>query len=65
MSGEGRVKTCSSCNAPIVWLLTKTGGRMPCDAATVGIEDTTYVHGTHISHFATCPNATHHRKRAK
>jgi len=62
---DSRVKTCSSCNAPIVWLLTKNLKHIPCDAASVGIEDTTYVAGTHVSHFATCPNASKHRKKGQ
>lgn len=44
------VKACNSCGADIVWIVTAAGKRMPVDART------------HESHFATCPNAAHHRK---
>ncbi|MCC8049584.1 MAG: hypothetical protein LIP10_02860 [Clostridiales bacterium] len=29
------VKTCRSCGAPIVWIRTRTGRPMPCDAKAV------------------------------
>jgi len=41
--------TCSSCGAPILWVVTQAGKRMPLDPD-----------GT--THFATCPNADEHRK---
>lgn len=41
--------TCSSCRAPIRWIVTEAGRRMP-----VNLDGT--------SHFVTCPNADAHRK---
>jgi hypothetical protein len=43
------IRSCRSCGASIYWILTASGKRMPVDPD-----------GT--SHFATCPNAAHHRK---
>jgi len=40
---------CRSCGAPIFWVTTKTGKKMPVTPAG-------------ISHFADCPNAAQHRK---
>jgi hypothetical protein len=70
---------CRSCDAPIVWALTEKGARMPLDAEPTpagslvlvdGIarrpqigEDVPYLQ--YVSHFATCPNADRHRKRAQ
>jgi hypothetical protein len=42
-------KACRSCTAPIYWIDTKAGKRMP-------------VNPDGSSHFATCPNADAHRK---
>lgn len=42
-------KTCRSCSAPIVWIVTASGKRMPVDPDGV-------------SHFETCPNAAQHRR---
>ena len=44
MKGE-----CVSCKAPIEWVITKAGKRMPVNADGG-------------SHFMTCPNAREHRK---
>jgi len=38
---------------------------MPVDADSVSEGDTVFNSKEHISHFATCPNATKHRKRDK
>lgn len=77
---------CTSCGAPIVWVKTKAGKSMPCDARLVSYKANPrgkkYVvtdQGevvrcdfsfdgppdgmARISHFATCPNASRHRKR--
>lgn len=56
------MKTCRSCEAPIVWLKTATGKAMPVDASSVQPGDTLFVPGLHVSHFATCPDAKEHRK---
>lgn len=48
VSGRG---TCSSCGAAIIWVKTAAGNTMPVDPET------------DESHFATCPNASQHRKR--
>lgn len=44
---------CVSCHAPIFWIVTDGGKRMPVDAES------------HESHFATCPHAAEHRKPRK
>lgn len=69
---------CRSCGAPIRWVvIEKSGKRMPVDSEpsitgniAVSGERASYVtpdaNATpmrHLSHFATCPNATSHRKR--
>lgn len=69
---------CRSCGRPVVWKLTESGKRMPIDPAPVDDGnvvklDDDRVHvlhadespgdaDTYVSHFATCPNATAHRK---
>lgn len=69
---------CSSCGAEIIWCVTVEGKRMPVDRAPstrgnmqlleqgdgpplarVAIEPFPYLY---LSHFATCPNASQHRK---
>lgn len=45
-----RESACRSCAAPIFWIVTTHGKKMPVDRD-----------GT--SHFATCPNAAAHRRR--
>jgi hypothetical protein len=44
------IASCRSCGAAVVWIVTPAGKRMPVDVST------------HVSHFATCPNAAQHRK---
>jgi hypothetical protein len=63
MTEDLRIKSCSSCDAPIIWLLTKHLKHIPVDAATVKPGETQYTPPGHISHFATCPNANQHRKK--
>jgi hypothetical protein len=46
---------CRSCGAPILWCITRSGKKMPCDLMDEDETSTT-------SHFATCPNAGHWRK---
>lgn len=41
-------RQCRSCKAPIYWVLTVSGRRMP-------------VNPDGVSHFSTCPNANEHR----
>lgn len=70
---------CRSCGAPIFWVLTSNGKRMPIDAEPVEViaagryavswpsEPQTAplaIHSPaiHLTHFATCPNAAHHRR---
>jgi Zn-finger protein len=42
-------RACKSCLAPIYWIETQAGKRMPVNA-------------NGVSHFADCPNAASHRK---
>ena len=37
----------------------------PVDADTVEPKDDEYDPPRHVSHFATCPNADHHRRKSK
>lgn len=71
---------CRSCNAPIVWVLTKSGKRMPIDATPVetgnivlnGITAEVLKAGVvpaqgvprYVSHFSTCPQSAEHRRKA-
>ncbi len=54
---------CRSCGKPIVWFRTKSGKRMPVDAATTKPTDAEHQLDLkrHVSHFATCPYAEKHR----
>lgn len=68
---------CNSCGADIFWVRTKNGARMPLDAmpaldgnlelrgnvAVFVTPDANAVESRYKSHFATCPNASQHRKR--
>lgn len=70
---------CKSCNAPIVWVLTKSGKRMPIDHGPVetgnivldGITAQVLRAGEvlpkgvprYTSHFSTCPQAQEHRRK--
>lgn len=45
-------RACASCKATIYWIVTDAKRRMP-------------VNPDGTSHFATCPNASKHRKRGK
>lgn len=58
------VVQCASCGARIVWVVTKNGKRMPCDASmrTIVTPEGVTVRGWE-SHFATCRNAEIHRKK--
>jgi hypothetical protein len=56
-----QVVECRSCSAPVVWLTTRNGKRMPTDAASVADGDTEFDRRRHRSHFDTCANAASHR----
>lgn len=62
MAEDPRTKRCRSCKAAIVFLKTRTGKTMPIDADTVEPGDEFLELGKHVSHFATCPDATYYRK---
>jgi hypothetical protein len=63
---------CTSCGAPIEWVVTAKGSRMPLDLASS--PDANIIldgliarvvkpgEGVRTSHFASCPNADRHRK---
>lgn len=53
---------CRTCQAPIVWLKTKQGNRMPVDASSAQPGDQMFDVARHVSHFATCPQANDHRR---
>lgn len=62
---------CRSCRAPIVWMHTKKGARMPVDVDSLAMSepeiaelpaDTLFEYGAHVSHFSSCPDAPLHRK---
>lgn len=63
---------CRSCHAPVYWIATAAGKRMPVDCAVDGGAnpfkgvpgDGGERDGKGVSHFVTCPNADLHRKRA-
>jgi len=50
-------KSCRSCGAAIVFLVTKKGKIVPVNQETVKPEDTLYDRERHVSHFSTCPAA--------
>lgn len=65
--------TCKSCGDPIEWRQTPAGKRIPIDPEPVEGGNLELVGqsiakvvkagtGTHVSHFATCPNASSHRR---
>lgn len=58
----GAFSHCRSCGAPLRWLLTPKGKRMPTDATTVEPGETHFDHRKHKSHFATCGQADMWRK---
>lgn len=67
--------TCRSCHAPVIWVLTERGRRMPLDreetmergALLFVIDDKGVSHRSQTgrgyrSHFSTCPDAAQWRK---
>jgi hypothetical protein len=57
-----RKKKCD-CGTEIVFLPTQSGKTMPINADSVREIDRMYIHGRHVPHFATCPDAKRHRKK--
>ncbi len=68
------MSACRSCGARIVWAKTSTGKAIPVDADPVehgnivlssgGVAEVGPAgSGTHVSHFATCPERDEWRKR--
>lgn len=61
---------CKSCGADIVWKKTQAGKPVPLNPPEKRFIDQdggrVYVMlvDTYVSHFATCPNAAQHRKKA-
>lgn len=64
---------CKSCNQEIIWAVTPKGKNTPLDAKKVkiaqvmdmgGILKIEEAHEGHLSHWATCPNADEHRRKA-
>ncbi len=57
---------CKSCGAPIYWVFTTLGRKMPIDREkrrmVVQGPNGWEVRVAYRSHFATCPNADEHRK---
>lgn len=63
------VSTCRSCGAPVIWVLTSVGKRMPLDAEPVlrfvrsgRAGESAQLVKTYGSHFVTCPHADKWRK---
>lgn len=57
--------SCRSCKAPIVWLQTEAGKKIPVDADSAEPSDALFDSKRHVSHFKTCPNASAHSKKGK
>lgn len=56
--------TCRSCGAPIQWLRTRSGRTMPVDDPHRSVDRSAlFDNRVHVAHFATCPNADHHRRK--
>ena len=57
------MKNCKSCGKEIVFLKTKNGKIIPVNADTIQGKETVYDHKIgHVSHFATCKDASKFRK---
>lgn len=56
------IAKCKSCGAEIVYLQTKKGNNIPCNANTVDSEDVIYDSKKHRTHFSDCPDAIKFRK---
>lgn len=57
---EARTTTCTSCGAPIAWIVTPGGKRMPIALRGATRNLVGELEGE--SHFADCPNADQHRR---
>ncbi|MGN6109523.1 MAG: hypothetical protein ACTHU0_30730 [Kofleriaceae bacterium] len=56
--------TCRSCQAPIWFIVTAKGHRMPVSVAVEGgVAPTDSAPGRGISHFVDCPARDQHRRR--
>lgn len=54
---------CRSCGATVVWLPTKSGKYMICEASSVQEGETEYTSGKHVAHWASCPQAKEWKRR--
>lgn len=59
---------CKGCGAPIMWIATRDGKKMPLDVAkkvvyVIESDGVPRLVRGHESHFATCPKANTFRKR--
>ena len=60
-----QIVTCRSCNARIIFFLSRAGRMMPVDADSVRPTDTKLDLTHMVSHFATCTHPDQHRKPRK
>ena len=72
MSHKLQIAKCRSCDAAIVWMITRNGKNIPVDVDSVdecdlewGDDDKPGFERAagHVAHFETCPNAANHRRR--
>lgn len=60
---------CKTCGAPIAWATMRSGKLIPLNPSrvvlvvTVGDDTDGHLVEGRVSHFATCPDASRHRKR--
>ena len=69
---RSNISNCRSCDAPIVWMVTKRNKNIPVDLDSVTNDDdlaeaesggkVLFEYGQHVCHFETCPNAKEHRQ---
>lgn len=50
---------CRSCKAPVTWVITAAGKKMPIDGHLL---DSAFEPGAHVSHWSTCPDAAKFRR---
>lgn len=65
---EANVVPCSSCSAPIRWIVNHKGNRTPVDAKpkkryVLKGSDGWRLVDAYTTHFETCPSAQQHRKK--